>query len=139
MMTKSATALRWVVHRYFSAISVIVEIGMANFGSGGESSSLYFFSRREMGRSKVLHWQGPSWVRMSVQNKLLGDKPECSCNCLNLNFMSITILAFPHGNSKGEESVRDDVWHLDFARGILIEPAVCLPCFPVVVPLGSIH
>jgi hypothetical protein len=57
MMTKSMTALRWVVHQYFSAISVIVEIGMANFGSGGGSSSLYFFSRREMGRSRAC-WAG---------------------------------------------------------------------------------
>jgi hypothetical protein len=53
MMTKSATALRWVVHQYFSAISVIVEIGMANFGSGGGSSSLHFFNRQEMGRSRA--------------------------------------------------------------------------------------
>ena len=52
MMTKSATALRWAVHRYFSAIAVIVEMGMANFGSGGGSSSSYFFSRRAMGRSR---------------------------------------------------------------------------------------
>ncbi len=88
----------------------------------------------------MLGGQGPSWVGMSVQNKLLGDKPECSCDCLNLDFMSVTILAFMHGNSKGEESVRDDVWRLDFAsRGILIEPAVHLTCFPVAMPLGSVH
>jgi hypothetical protein len=32
MMTKSATALRWVVHQYFLAISVIIEIGHGQFG-----------------------------------------------------------------------------------------------------------
>ena len=57
MMTKSATVLRWVVHQYFSAISVIVEIGMANFGSGNGSLSLYFYSRREMGKSRAC-WAG---------------------------------------------------------------------------------
>ncbi len=57
----------------------------------------------------MLGGQGASWVGMSVQNKLLVEKPECSWDCLNLDFMSVTILAFPHGNSKGEESVRDDV------------------------------
>jgi hypothetical protein len=56
-MTKSVTALRWVLHQYFSAIAVIVEIGMANFGSGGGSSSLYFFSSRAMGRSGAC-WAG---------------------------------------------------------------------------------
>jgi hypothetical protein len=60
----------------------------------------------------MLGGRGPLWVGTSIQNKLLGDKPECSCDSLNLDFMSITILAFLHGNSKGEESVRDDVWRL---------------------------
>ncbi len=55
MMTKSATALRWAVHRYFSAIPVIVEIGTASFGSSGGSSLPYFFSRRAMGRSRERH------------------------------------------------------------------------------------
>ena len=58
MMTKSATPLRWAAHRYFSAIAVIVEIGMANFGSGGGgSSSSYFSSRWAMGRSRDC-WAG---------------------------------------------------------------------------------
>ena len=57
MMTRSATALRWAVHRYFSAIPVIVEMGTANFGSGGGSSSSYFFSSRAMGRSRAC-WAG---------------------------------------------------------------------------------
>ena len=57
MMTKSATALRWAVHRYFSAIPVIVEMGSANFGSGGGSSSPINFSRRAMGRSRDC-WAG---------------------------------------------------------------------------------
>ncbi len=87
----------------------------------------------------MLGGRGPLWVGMSIQNKFLGDKPECSCNCLNLDFMSVTVLAFPHSNSKGEELVRDDVWHLCFARGILIEHAVHLPCFPVAMLLGSVH
>jgi hypothetical protein len=53
--------------------------------------------------------------------------------------MSLTILAFPHGDSKGEESVREDLRRLDFAGGILIEPAMRLPCFPVAMLLGSVH
>ena len=53
--------------------------------------------------------------------------------------MSFTVLAFPHGNSKVEESVRKDVRRLNFAWGILIEPAMCLPRFPVAMPLGSVH
>ena len=57
MMTRSATALRWAVHRYFSAMPVMVEMGTANFGSGGGSSSPYFFSRRAMGRSRDC-WAG---------------------------------------------------------------------------------
>ncbi len=87
----------------------------------------------------MLGRRGVSWVGMSVQNKFFGDEPERSCDCLNLDFMSVTILAFPHGNSKGEESVREDMWRLDFARGIMIEPTVHLPCFPVAMPLGSVH
>jgi hypothetical protein len=87
----------------------------------------------------MLGGQGASWVGMSIQNKLLGDKSERACNRLNLDLMSATVLAFPHGNSKSEEPVREDVWRLDFTGGIVIEPAVHLPCVPVAVPLGSIH
>ncbi len=87
----------------------------------------------------MLGGQGTSWFGMSVQNKLLGDKSECACHHLNLDLMSVTVLAFPHGNSKSEELVREDVWRLDFTGGIVIEPAVHLPCVPVAVPLGSIH
>ncbi len=57
MMTKSATALRWAVHLYFFAIALIVEMGTASFGSGGGSSSPYFFRRRAMGRSRDC-WAG---------------------------------------------------------------------------------
>ena len=53
--------------------------------------------------------------------------------------MSLTVLAFPHGDSKGEESVREDVRRFDVAGGILIEPAMRLPRFPVAMPLGSVH
>jgi hypothetical protein len=34
--------------------------------------------------------------------------------------MSLTVLAFPHGDSKGEESVREDVRRVNFACGVLI-------------------
>ncbi len=57
MMTKSATASIWGFHRYFVAIAVMVEMGMASFGSTGGSSSPYFFSRRAMGRSSDC-WAG---------------------------------------------------------------------------------
>ena len=79
------------------------------------------------------------WVGISVQNILLGDGSEHEFDRLNLDFMPFTVLAFPHGNSKGEESVRKDVRHVNFAWGILIEPAMRLPCFPVAMPLGSVH
>jgi hypothetical protein len=76
---------------------------------------------------------------ISIQNILLGDGSEREFDRLNLDLMSLTILAFPHGNSKGEELVSEDVGHLDFSGGILIKPAMRLPCFPVVMPLGSVH
>jgi hypothetical protein len=57
----------------------------------------------------MLGEQGASWVGMSVQNELSGDKSERVCHRLNLDLMSITVLAFPHGNSKSEELVREDV------------------------------
>jgi len=56
---------------------------------------------------------------MSVQNELLGDVPEHSSNGLNLHLMSVTVPAFPDGDSKGEESVREDVRVMDFAGGHL--------------------
>ena len=76
---------------------------------------------------------------MSVQNILLGDGSECEFDRLNLDLMSLTVLAFPHGDSKGEESVCEDVRHLDFTGGILVELAMCLSRFPIAMPLGSIH
>ncbi len=74
-----------------------------------------------------------------LQNILLGGGSERVFDQLNLDFMSFTVLAFPHGNSKGEESVRKDVRRVNFAWGILIEPAMHSPCFPVAMPLGSVH
>ena len=87
----------------------------------------------------LLGGRGALWVGMSVQNILLGDGSEHKFNRLNLDLMSLTVLAFPHGNSKGEKLVREDVRHLDFAGGILVEPAMRLPHFPVAMPLGSVH
>ncbi len=87
----------------------------------------------------MLGGRGTSWVGISVQNILLGDGSERKFNQLNLDFMSVTVLAFPHGDSKGEESVREDVRRLNYAWGILIEPAMRLPCFPVAMPLDSVH
>jgi hypothetical protein len=69
----------------------------------------------------------------------LGDGSESEFDRLNLDLMSFTVLAFPHGDSKGEESVSEDVRRLDFAGGVLIEPAMRLPRFPVAMPLGSVH
>jgi hypothetical protein len=87
----------------------------------------------------VLGRQGTSRVGMSVQNKLLGDEPEGFFDGLNLDLMSLTILAFPHGNSKGEELVGEDVWWENGAQGVLMEPAVCFPCLPVALSVGPIH
>jgi hypothetical protein len=49
------------------------------------------------------------WVGISVQNILLGDGSERKFDRLNLDLMSLTVLAFPHGDSKGEEPVREDI------------------------------
>ena len=87
----------------------------------------------------MLGWRSASGVRMSIQNELLGDEPEGFCNGLNLDLISETVLAFPHGDSKGEESVREDVRRLNFACGILIEPTMRLPRFPEAMPLGFVH
>ncbi len=71
----------------------------------------------------LLGGRGASLVGMSVQNILLGDGSEREFDRLNLDLMSLTVLAFLHGDSKGEESVREDGRHLNFAGGILVEPA----------------
>ena len=76
---------------------------------------------------------------MSIQNILLGNSLEHKFDRLNLDLMSLTILAFAHSDSKGEESVCEDVRRVDFAGGILIDPAMRLPRFPVAMPLGSVH
>jgi hypothetical protein len=76
---------------------------------------------------------------MSIQNILLGDGSERKFDRLNLDLMSLTVLAFPHGNSKGEESVCEDGRRLDFAGGILVEPVMRLPRFPVAMPLRFVH
>jgi hypothetical protein len=69
----------------------------------------------------------------------LGDGSESEFDRLNLDLMSFTVLTFPHGDSKGEESVSEDVRRVDFAGGVLIEPAMRLPRFPVAMLLGSVH
>jgi hypothetical protein len=69
----------------------------------------------------------------------LGDGSESEFDRLNLDLMSFTVLAFPHGDSKGEELVSEDVRRVDFAGGVLIEPAMRLPRFPVAMPLRSVH
>jgi len=78
-------------------------------------------------------------VRMSVQNELLGDKPEGFCNRLNRDLISETALTFSHGNSKGEEPVREENWYKYFAWGGLIEPTVRFPCSPVILSFGPVH
>jgi hypothetical protein len=87
----------------------------------------------------VLGGRGTSRVGMSVQNELLGDKPEGFFGGLNLDLTSLTVLAFPHGNSKGEEPVGEDVRWKNGARVVLMEAAVRFPCPPVAFFLGPIH
>ena len=87
----------------------------------------------------MLGGRGLSWVGMSVQNEFLGDVPEHSSNGLNLHLMSVTVPAFPDGDSKGEELVREDVRVMDFAGDILIESAMRLPRFLGSLPCRSIH
>jgi hypothetical protein len=80
-----------------------------------------------------------SRVGMSVQNKLFGDKPEGFFDCLNLDLTSLTILAFPHGYSKGEEPVGEDVRWENGAGGVLMELAVHFPRLPVALSVGPIR
>ncbi len=51
----------------------------------------------------MLGWGGAPGVTMSIQNILLGDGLERNQDRLNLDLTSEAILAFLHGNSKGEE------------------------------------
>jgi hypothetical protein len=87
----------------------------------------------------VLGGQGALRVGMSIQNKLLGDKLEGFFDGLNLDLMSLTILAFPHGNSKGEEPVGEDVWRENGTRVVLMVVAVRFSRPPVAFSFGPIH
>ena len=70
-------------------------------------------------------------VTMSVKNILLGNSLERDLDRLNLGSTSKAILAFPHGNSKGEEHVFNVVgW---------VEATVCRPCTPVAVAFGGVN
>ena len=53
----------------------------------------------------MLCWGGLLWVLMSVQNVFLGDGAESYFDLLNLDLMANAVLAFLHGNIKGEEHV----------------------------------
>jgi hypothetical protein len=87
----------------------------------------------------VLGGRGTLRVGMSVQNELLGDKPEGFFDGLNLDLTSLTVLAFPHGNSKGEEPVREDVRWENGAQVVSMEAAVHFLCPLVAFSLGHIH
>ena len=87
----------------------------------------------------MLGWRSASGVRMSIQNELLGDEPEGFCNGLNLDLISETVLAFPHGDSKGEEPVREHSLRKYLAGGVVVEPAVRFPRLPVALAFGPVH
>ncbi len=53
----------------------------------------------------MLGWGRAPGVTMSVQNIILGDDLERDRDRLNSDLTSKAILAFLHGNSKGEEHV----------------------------------
>ena len=75
---------------------------------------------------------------MSVQNVLLDDGAEGFLDRLNLDLTSKAVLAFPHGNSKGEEHVLGvGRWRAGTAG--LVELTVCLPCFPVLLFDCAVH
>jgi hypothetical protein len=76
---------------------------------------------------------------MSIQNKLLGDKLEDFFDGLNPDLTSLTVLAFPHGNSKGEELVGEDVRWKNGAWGVMMEPTVHFPYLLVALSVGPIH
>ncbi len=87
----------------------------------------------------MLGWRSASGVRMSIQNELLGDEPEGFCNGLNLDLISEIILAFPHGDSKGEEPVRENPLREYVAGGVEVEPAVRFPRLPVALAFSPVH
>ena len=79
----------------------------------------------------MLGGRSASGVRMSIQNEILGDEPEGFCNRLNLDLISETVLALPHGDSKGEEPVSEEPWRKYVAGGVEVEPDVRFPRLPV--------
>ena len=77
---------------------------------------------------------------MSVQNILLGDTSERDSNRLNLDLTSEPVLAFPHGNSKGEEHIADVGWGQEGSAVIVrVEAAMLGPGLKVTVLDGAIH
>ena len=81
---------------------------------------------------------GLLWVTISVQNVLLGDGAENFLNRLNLDLTSEAVLAFPHGNSKGEEHVGCVRWRGSGAACV-VESTVPCPRFPVPASVGLAH
>ncbi len=118
----------------------IVYTGKANSDCGGGSLLPNFFIRRAIGKLRAC-WAGEARLGLiSVQNILLGDGSESSFDRLNLDLASKAKLAFPHGNSKGEEHVFNVVGREANTAVILwVEATVRCPLAPVAVPFGAVH
>ncbi len=77
---------------------------------------------------------------MSVQNIRLGNGSERDFNRLNLDLTSEAILAFPHGNSKGEEHVFNVVGREVWTPLVEWEEfTMPLPCAPVALTHCTVH
>ena len=142
-MHRSATPWWWTEKLYSQAIFLIVDIGIASLGSAGGLSSPNFLSRRAIGRLSACcaeEERRGSQCPSSIQNVLLGNGMESFLNRLNLEPTPKAVLAFLHGNSKGEKHV------FDVTRGERrstaverIQAAMRLPRTPVPLPFGPIH
>ena len=77
---------------------------------------------------------------MSVQNILFGNGLEHDFNRLNLDSTSEAMLAFPHGNSKGEEHVFNVVGREVWTPLVELEEfTMPLPCVPVALAHCTVH
>jgi hypothetical protein len=75
---------------------------------------------------------------MSVQNELLGDVPESFFDQLNLDLSSLSVLAFPHGDSKREELVGVRCCGPCIQMGT-VHGAMHRPGCPILGPFGPVH
>ena len=88
----------------------------------------------------VLGRRRSSGVGMSIQNIFLGNTLERDSNRLNLDLTSEPVLAFLHGNSKGEEHISEvGLGQVGSTIIVRVEAAMLGPGVKVTVLDGAIH